>query len=200
VQKVGKDVAGQLLARVAKLVMNNLRAEDSMGRTGEATFMVLSPSTSAQQASVFAKRLRDQLEAAKVNFREHVLRMRASVGIAALGHDSASTIEELMKAAMQRLERTAPQGMPSFGSEEPSLAPAPAPASAAAPAPARAAGLPEDIEKAVQAFEYANVEKLGDGSAEVLRRVLPFLHAACRRLQIELPVDKILEALKSRRK
>ena len=224
VGKVGKDVADQLLARVAKLVMKNLRAEDSMGRTGEATFMVIVPSTSAQQAVAFAKRLREQLEAAKVNFRDHVLRMRTSVGIASLGHDSAGSIEELMKAAVQRLERAA-QGVPSVGT-----APAPAPvavpaasqaapsigmpsfdfldtpsappaAPAAAPvAPAHSGGIPADIEKAVETFEYANAEQLGDASAEVLRRMLPFLHAACRRLQIDLPVDKILGAIKSRRK
>jgi two-component system cell cycle response regulator len=184
VQKVGKDVAGQLLARVAKLVMGNLRTEDSMGRTAEATFLVLSPSTSGQQAAAFAKRLRDQLEAAKVNFREHVLRMRTSIGIASLGQDSANSIEELMKAAAQRLD--AAQGAPSVAGLE--------------SVPPKPAGLPEDLDKAVQAFEYANVEKLGDGSAEILRRLLPFLHAACRRLQVELPVDKILEALKARRK
>jgi two-component system, cell cycle response regulator len=187
VQKVGKDIAGQLLARVAKLVMNNLRAEDSMGRVGEASFLVLSPSTSAQQAAAFAKRLRDQLDAAKVNFREHVLRMRASVSIASLGHDSAASIEELMKSAIQRLDRAALQGSPSL----------PGQMEAAPPKPA---ALPEEIEKALQAFEYANPERLGEGSAEVLRRMLPFMHAVCRRLQIDLPVDKILEALKSRRK
>jgi two-component system, cell cycle response regulator len=190
VQKVGKDVADQLLARVAKLVLKNLRTEDSMGRTGEASFMVISPSTSAQQAVAFAKRLRDQLEAAKVNFRDHVLRMRTSVGIASLGHDSAASIEELMKAAVQRLERAA-QGAPSVA--DPQEAPPPP------PPPEKPAGLPPEIEKAVETLEYANVERLGDNSAEVLRRVLPFLHAACRRLQIELPVDQILKALKGRR-
>jgi two-component system cell cycle response regulator len=206
-QKVGKEVAGQLLARVAKLVMGNLRTEDSMGRTGESTFVVLSPSTSAQQAVTFAKRLRDQLEAAKVNYREHVLRMRTSIGIASLGHDSAGTIEELMKAAMQRLERATPQGMPSVApSGAPSVAPSIASSLASSlagkedAAPAKPAGLPAEIESAIQAFEYAHIEKLGEGAAEVLRRLLPFLHAVCRRLQIELPVDKILEALKARRK
>ena len=215
-QKVGKDVADQLLARVAKLVMKNLRAEDSMGRTGEASFMVVSPSTTAQQAVAFAKRLREQLEAAKVNFRDHVLRMRTSVGIACLGHDSAASIEELMKAAVQRLERAA-QGAPSVASAA-SVAPAvaqgapsdPPPGmpsfdflqdpTSTPPAPAKAAGIPPDIEKALETFEYAHVEQMGDSSAEVLRRLLPFLHAACRRLQIDLPVDKILSAIKNRRK
>jgi diguanylate cyclase (GGDEF)-like protein len=187
VQKVGKDVAGQLLSRVAKQVMGTLRAEDSMGRVGEASFLILLPSTAAQQAAAFAKRLRDQLEAAKINFREHVLRMRASVSIAALGHDSAASIEELMKVAIQRLDRAAQQGAPSLPGQMEA-------------APAKPAPLPPEIESAVQAFEYANAERLGENSAEVLRRLLPFLHAVCRRLQIDLPVDKILHALKALRK
>jgi diguanylate cyclase (GGDEF)-like protein len=187
VQKVGKDIAGQLLARVAKLVMSNLRAEDSMGRTGEATFLVISPSTSAPQAAAFAKRLRDQLDAAKVNYRDQVLRMRASVGIASVGHDSAASIEELMKAAAQRMERAVQQGVPSLAGHEEAAPPRPAP-------------LPAELERAVHALEQANVEKLGDASTEALRRLLPFLHAACRRLQIDLPMDKIVEALKARRK
>jgi len=36
-EKVGRNVADQLLTKVAKLVMGTLRAEDSMGRTAEAT-------------------------------------------------------------------------------------------------------------------------------------------------------------------
>jgi two-component system, cell cycle response regulator len=186
-QKVGKDVAGQLLSRVAKQVMGTLRAEDSMGRVGEASFVILLPSTAAQQAAAFAKRLRDQLEAARINFREHVLRMRTSVSISSLGHDSAASIEELMKAAIQRLDRAAQQGAPSLPGQMEA-------------APAKPQPLPPEIESAVQAFEYANPERLGEASAEVLRRLLPLLHAVCRRLQIDLPVDKILQALKARRK
>ncbi len=185
--KVGKEVAGQLLARVAKLVMSTLRAEDSMGRTGEATFLVVSPSTSAQQALAFAKRLRDQLEAAKVNYRDQVLRIRASVGIASLGHDPASSIEELARTAAQRLEQAAKEGAPSIIQQDEIKEVKPV-------------SLPSDIERAVQALEYANAERLGDASSDVLRRLLPFLHAACRRLQVDLPMDKILQALKARRK
>jgi hypothetical protein len=61
-------------------------------------------------------------------------------------------------------------------------------------------GLPGDIESAVKAIEGTNPERLGEAGNEVLRRLLPFLLAACRRLNVELPADKIAQALKSRPK
>src|SRR3989441_661156 len=96
-QKVGKSVADQLLARVAKLIQGTLRAEDSMGRTAEATFTVIFARTSSQQALVFARRLHDQLEKAQVTYRDQVLRIGSSIGLASLDVDTAASIEELMK-------------------------------------------------------------------------------------------------------
>jgi diguanylate cyclase (GGDEF)-like protein len=185
VHKVGKEVADQLLARVAKLVLASLRAEDSMARMAETTFTIVSPSTSAQQAMAFAKRLRDQLEAAKVNYRDHVLKIRASIGISSLGHDAATTIDELLKTASQRLERAAQQGEQRIVEQDEVNVVKPV-------------TLPSDIERAVQALEQANPERLGEAASEVVRRLLPFLEAACARVHISLPTDKILQALKSR--
>src|SRR5438034_7327400 len=106
-QKVGKNVADQLLGRIAKLVMGTLRAEDSMGRTAEASFAVIFPGTSSQQALTFARRMHEQLDKAQVTYRDHVLKIRTSIGLAALDVDTVSSIEELMKAAQQRLQAAA---------------------------------------------------------------------------------------------
>src|SRR5262249_8039708 len=65
VQKVGKDVADQLLARIAKLVSGTLRTEDSIGRASETTFVVISTGAGASQVLAFAKRLHEQLENAR---------------------------------------------------------------------------------------------------------------------------------------
>jgi len=188
VQKVGKGVADQLIARVAKLVMGTLRSEDSMGRTAEASFTVIFSGTSSQQALAFARRMHEQLEKAQVNFRDQVLRIRPSIGLAALDVDPVGSIEELIKLASQRLEeaagRKAQQAVVNQG--EVSLA--------------KPATLPSDIDKAVQAIEHVSPEQLGDAANEVVRRVLPFIVAACRRLNVELPVDRIAQALKSRGK
>ena len=186
VQKVGKGIADQLLARIAKLVMGTLRAEDSMGRTGDAVFTVIFAGTSSQQALAFAHRLHDQLAKAQVSFREHVLKIRPSIGLAGLEVDTVDSLEELMKLALQRLQRAAT--LPAeriVGKDEVAVVKPP--------------NLPSDLERAVQVIEAAKAEQMGDAANEALRRLLPFIAAGCRRLGIELPVDQILQTLKGRR-
>jgi diguanylate cyclase (GGDEF)-like protein len=187
-EKVGKNVAEQLLARVAKMVTGTLRAEDSIGRTAESTFTVIFAGTSSQQALAFARRMHEQMEKAQVTYREHVLRIRTSIGLAALDVDTATSIEELMKLALQRLQdaagRKAQQRI--VNQDEVSLV--------------KPVTLPSDIDRAVQVIEHANADQMGDAANEVLRRILPFLVAACRRLNVEFPLDKITQALRNQQK
>ena len=186
-EKVGKNVADQLLAKVAKLVMGTVRAEDSMGRTAEATFTVIFPGTSSQQALAFARRMHEQLDKAQVSYRDQVLKIRTSLGLAALDVDNVASIEDLMKMAQQRLQDAA--------SRKAQRAAEPEEAS-----PLKPAALPSDIDRAVQVIEHADAQQLGDAASEMLRRMLPFLLAVCRRLNVELPLDKITQALRNRPK
>ena len=186
-RKAGKNVADQLLARLAKLVMGTLRAEDSMGRVGEATFAVVFSGTSSQQALAFASRLQEQLAKAQVTYQNQVFKFVTSTGLAALDTDPAKSVEDLIKLALQRVQDPASQKAP------PAVA-------QAQPSPLKMLGLPSDIESAVKAIEGTNPERLGEAGNDVLRRLLPFLMAACRRLNVELPVEKIAQALKSRPK
>jgi len=186
-EKVGKNVADQLLAKVAKLVMGTVRAEDSMGRTAEATFTVIFPGTSSQQALAFARRMHEQLDKAQVSYRDQVLKIRTSLGLAALDVDNVASIEDLMKMAQQRLQDAA--------SRKAQRAAEPEEAS-----PLKPATLPSDIDRAVQVIEHADAQQLGDAASEMLRRMLPFLLAVCRRLNVELPLDKITQALRNRPK
>ena len=185
--KVGKTVADQLLAKVAKLVMGTLRAEDSMGRTAEATFAIIFPGTSSQQALNFARRMHEQLEKAQVTYREQVLKIRTSLGLAALDVDNVASIEDLMKMAQQRLQDAASRKLQRVAEPEEA-------------SPLKPVSLPSDIDRAVQVIEHADAQKLGDAASEMLRRMLPFLLAVCRRLDIELPLDKITQALRNRPK
>src|SRR5207244_2917417 len=104
-QKIGKDVADQLLVRIAKLVSGGLRAEDSIGRAAETTFVVISTGAGASQAMSFARRMHEQLKNAQVAYRGQPLAIVSSFGVASLAQDSANTIEDLMKLALQRLQR-----------------------------------------------------------------------------------------------
>jgi two-component system cell cycle response regulator len=187
-EKVGKPVADQLLARIAKLVTGTLRTEDSMGRTSEAGFTVVFPGTSSQQALAFARRMHEQLQKAQVTYREQVLRIVTSIGLAALDVDTVTSVEELMKLAQQRLKDAAQKKAQQriVNQDEVSLV--------------KPMSLPSDIERAVQVIENANAGQLGDASTEVLRRMLPFIVGVCRNLNVEIPLDKIIQAMRNQPK
>jgi diguanylate cyclase (GGDEF)-like protein len=176
-QKIGKDVADQLLARIAKMVSGTLRTEDSIGRAAETTFIVISTGAGAAQVMSFARRLHQQLQNAQVAYRGQPLKIVTSFGITT-PQDSANSVEDLIKLALQRLQRAgASRDDRIVGGDEISVV--------------RSATLPGDIDRAVQVLEQASAERLGDASDEILRRLLPFLQAAFKRVKIELPVDKI---------
>jgi two-component system cell cycle response regulator len=184
-EKVGKVVADQLLARIAKLVMGTLRAEDSMGRAGESGFVVVFPGTSSQQALAFARRMSEQLEKSSVTYRNQLLKIGTSMGLSALDVDAASSIEELVKLAQQRLQdavnRKAQQRI--VNQDEVSLV--------------KPVTLPSDMDRAVQVIENAKVDQLGEAGTEVLRRILPFIVAVCRKLNVDIPLDKITQAIRN---
>ena len=68
VRAAGKDAAEQLMARIAKLVMDQVRAEDSVARTAGATFMVVAPGTTAAQMLALAQALARAAAQAKVTY------------------------------------------------------------------------------------------------------------------------------------
>lgn len=182
VKTAGKEVADQLLARIAKLVTGTLRQEDSIGRAAEATFVVISTGAGATQVMAFARRLYGQLGAAQVAYRGQPLRIVASFGIAT-PQDAASAIEDLVKLALGRLQKaSALKAERIVGADEIAVVKAPT--------------LPSEIERAVAVLQQVDAERLGDeASGEILRRLLPFLRGAFKRVKIELPVDRIAALL-----
>jgi len=158
---VSKDVADQILARVAKLVSGMLRAEDSIGRMADATFVVISAGTGAPQVQAFAKRLREQLEAAKVSYGGKVLRIKGSTGIASLGTDTVGAIEDLMKVAMHRLERAEPMH-------------------AAAMPVEKHLALPPEVDAALRVLEGLDAKRLDQFADEIARRLAPLVQLALK--------------------
>jgi diguanylate cyclase (GGDEF)-like protein len=159
-QAVGRDVAGKLLARIAGLLSSTLRTEDSVGRTAENAFTVISASSGPAEALTFARRMRDQLQSAPVKYQSHTLTIRASLGISSLGHDTVNSIEELLKIALQRMQPAAS---------------ARAPDATVPVAPAAASGLPPEVERALQVLERLGPERLGAGAGMIAKRLLAVL-------------------------
>jgi len=168
--KVGKDSAGQLLKSIVKLVQGTLRAEDSMGRMAGASFTVLLPSTDAGQAVIFARRLRERLDSARVTHAGEQVKIRTSFGVAALGHDNPGAIEDLLKIAGERLEKAAAK-------TEEQRAAAPMDFGATLQ---RATG--NDIDLAVKMLDKA----ASDRASEVLDKLGPLVKSTCARVGIDL--------------
>ncbi len=157
-QKIGKDVADQLLARIAKLVSGSLRTEDSIGRAAETAFIVISTGAGASQVMSFARRMHEQLKHAQVAYRGQPLKIVSSFGVASLARDAANSIEDLIKLALQRLQRAgASKGERIVGAEEIVVV--------------KPATLPSDIERALQVLERATADRLGDAASEILSRL-----------------------------
>lgn len=145
VRAAGRDAAEQLIARIAKLVMGQVRAEDSMARTAAATFVVVSPGTTAAQMLKLAKRLQSQLQQAKVAYAGQTLKIAASYGVSSIRVDSANSIDELMAHAAQRLDG----GTLTLPAES----------------------LPAEIDQALRTLEHADPSLLGEVSQEILERL-----------------------------
>jgi two-component system, cell cycle response regulator len=168
--KVGKEPAGKLLANIAKLVQSTLRAEDTMGRMGPAQFTAMLPSTDAAQAVVFARRLRERLDTARITHNNEAVRIRTSFGVSATGHDNPGSIEDLLKIAGERLEKAAAK------SEEQRAA---APMDFGATLQ-RATG--NDIDLAIKMLDKAAEAR----ASEVLDKLGPLVKTTCARVGIDL--------------
>lgn len=151
VRAAGKDVADVVVKRIAKLLVEKVRTEDSVARTGEAAFVVVAAGTAAPQMLALAQRLQRELDEAKVTYRGAALRFVASFGVASLSLDPVKSIEDLMRLAMQRLQ----------SASSPKAAPEPS-------APQR---LPGEIERALQVLERIDAARLGAGVKELMKRL-----------------------------
>ncbi len=156
--QVGKEAAEQLLVRIADLVTPNLRAEDSFSRTAEATFMIVAAGTGVPQILALARRLHGQLEGAQVTWRGEPVRITSSFGAASLSIDTVDSFEELMRAALQRMQAAGRQAEPIAAYEEAK--------------PGKPASLPGDIERALLVLEQIDPQPLGDLAGDVAKRLL----------------------------
>lgn len=176
-RQAGKEAVEQLLARITKLMAGGLRAGDCLGRVAAGTFVLIAPSTAGDAMLAVAQRLREQLQSAQIRCDGRILSLRCGFGVASLVQEPvANGIEDLMRLALKRIQAAVP---------------------APSPPPSRPR-LDAELERAVRVLEAASAQRLGERSDEVLRRLLPFLVGAFRRLEIELPTETIAKVLKGR--
>ena len=160
VRSAGKEIADVIIARIAKLVLAKMRADDSVARTADDTFMVIAAATGAAQMQALGDRLRRELAEAKVTHKGQQLRFPSRIGVASLAQDHGGSVEELMRLSLKRLDAAA------------AAPPPPAP-------PARP--LPADIEAGLAHLEKADWTKLSADAAPAVMHRLQRIAAKLRR-------------------
>lgn len=151
----GKEIAEVVVKRIAKLLMDNVRTEDSVARTAEASFVVVAAGTAAPQILALAQRLKRELEEAKVTYRGQELKFVSRFGVASLAMDPVNSIEDLIKLAAQRLQSATGH---SLLPPEHSMPPPPG-------------TIPRDVERALEILEKTNGARLGEAAKHVLKRL-----------------------------
>jgi hypothetical protein len=146
-----------VIARIAKLVTEKLRTEDSIARIADGTFMVIAVGIAAPQMLTLGQRLRSELDHARVTYGKQLLEIRSSSGVASLGLDAVNSIEELIRVALQRMQPAAgPKTERVVVQEQVS---------------GEGSGLPGEIERALVVLERADPARLGKFAKEVLTRL-----------------------------
>lgn len=104
----GHSAGDALLRTVARVVMRELRTEDSFGRLGGEEFGILLANTGAKDAADVAERIRRAIETASVPGYEGI-RITASFGVAGLS-DLTASADDWFTTADEQLYRAKDEG------------------------------------------------------------------------------------------
>jgi diguanylate cyclase (GGDEF)-like protein len=106
----GHGIGDEILKLVAKILAQEVRRHDVIARYGGEEFCFLLAETNEEQARVMAERCRERIEAAQLMVKRSVVRVTASVGIAAYPHEDITRIEQLIDLADGALYRAKDSG------------------------------------------------------------------------------------------
>jgi diguanylate cyclase len=101
----GHMAGDEVIKDLSRLIRKHVRETDTSGRYGGEEFAIVLPNTPAEQASVFAERLRLEAEQAKVKYNDLTLNYSISIGIAELD-PSIKTYEAWIECADAALYRS----------------------------------------------------------------------------------------------
>jgi len=94
----GHPVGNEVLRALARLLQDNVRRSDAVGRFGGEEFLLVLPETALDGAMALAERLRRAVEAATFTIGEHTVKITASIGAATYPSESILGRETLFRA------------------------------------------------------------------------------------------------------
>lgn len=94
----------EALVATADVLLGSIRKGDTAARWGGEEFILLLPESHLQEASAFAERLREKIEALSVSYNSHAIQFTASFGVAERNEEDASIDALIARADKVLLE------------------------------------------------------------------------------------------------
>lgn len=188
--KHGKDIAEQILARIASIIKETMRKEDVAARLGVSRFGLLLPSSDQQGAMQVVKRIVDRVNGLKLKIGNEVTQLRFSTGMTCPALSDDTDFEMMLKQAEQALKKALDAGGTKTVCYQTLSGDAPAPTPALA-------DVQVDVEQLIKQ-QAAGESISGDQLASALRKFLPLMELADGELRLGLV--KVVQHLKNRLK
>ncbi|WP_348765866.1 GGDEF domain-containing protein [uncultured Salinisphaera sp.] len=96
---LGHAAGDATLVDVSRILKNNVREYDEVGRYGGEEFSVMLPATGPETARAIAERLRHAIEASEVHYGDRPIRYTASFGVASQRYAQLEELNDLLKEA-----------------------------------------------------------------------------------------------------
>ncbi len=106
----GFSTGDEVLAILVKLLMDNMRETDFVGRIGGEVFAILMPLTNGNDAVIGANRMRNLIGAKPVETSKGQIRLSASMGVVEISNEGISSVDLLLHQANLALEVAKQQG------------------------------------------------------------------------------------------
>ncbi len=108
--KYGHKMGDKALEASASALQDALRETDYLGRYGGEEFAIVLPNCTEQDAADVSERCREVIESASIQYKDELVKLTASVGVASESDTSTLTPDTIIERADQALYRSKKAG------------------------------------------------------------------------------------------
>lgn len=109
-ERLGVEVAEEVGYRFARMLAGKIRQEDSLGHFGAGQYAIVSPGTALSYCAVFAERVRQAVEVARLTVQGEIVAVTVSIGLAGVPVDHVPSAGALLDLAGGRMHEAMERG------------------------------------------------------------------------------------------